>query len=162
MKTPGTKTSAMRTLTAVFFCLTLLSGCAGTVNSESTSQYIRQQIVDATAAWGAAYDSRDPARITVLYAPQAVLWGLSAKRLANTPEAVAEYFKAMPQTPDNRVVLGPQNIHMYGDLATNSGYYTFRLAEGGKMVDVPARYSFVFRHDGRRWLIVQHHSSRLP
>jgi hypothetical protein len=151
----------MRLMLAALAC-TVLTACAVPANREVDSPYVRQQILDATAAWANAYNSRDPARIAAQYAPNAVFWGTTAKTIANTPQAIAEYFKSAPQNPQARVTFGPENIHMWGDLATNSGYYTFNDVRDGKPVQVPARYTMVFRHDGVRWQIVEHHSSRIP
>jgi uncharacterized protein (TIGR02246 family) len=118
----------------------------------------KDQVVAATAAWAAAFNSRDPSRITLLYDLNAVFWGTTAKTLATTPAAIAEYFKDMPTTPNLRVALGEQNIRVFGDMAINTGSYTFSFPKG----EIPARYTFVFRfHDGR-WWIVEHHSSRVP
>jgi hypothetical protein len=64
------------------------------------------QVSAATAAWRAAYDSRDPARITAMYAPDAVLWGTTAKTVAANPSAIAEYVKDAGKRPNARVEFG--------------------------------------------------------
>lgn len=51
---------------------------------------------------------------------------------------------------------------MYGDTAVNSGYYTSRNFVDGNDVVNPMRFTFVFQKRNRRWLIVAHHSSRIP
>ena len=140
--------------------LAVASGCsiAPGVSPEGSMP----QIAAATDEWRAAYDSRDSKRITALYAPDAVLWGTNLKAIAVTPAAVAEYFKDAPARPDARVVIDEQNIRIYGDLALNSGTYTFKGVRDGKPTLAPARFSFVFRRLEGKWLIVDHHSSRLP
>src|SRR5215212_1643238 len=72
-----------------------------------------EQVAAATLAWRAAYDSRDPSRITALYDSDAVLWGTAAKTIAPNPAAIAEYFKNAAARPDARVVFGEQNIRVY-------------------------------------------------
>ena len=121
-----------------------------------------QQVAAATDDWRAAYDSRDPKRITAQYAADAALWGTNLKAIAVTPAAVAEYFKDARARPEARVVFGEQNIRVYGDLALNSGTYTFNGVREGKPTSAPARFSFAFRKQEGKWLIVDHHSSRLP
>jgi hypothetical protein len=69
---------------------------------------------------GAAYNSRDPGRITSLYDPEAVFWGTSAKTIAANPSAIANYFKDAGKTPEARVSLGEQHIRVYGDVAINT------------------------------------------
>ena len=119
-------------------------------------------VVAATAAWVEAFNSRDPARILSSYDPDALLWETSAQRLASGAAAIGEYFKSAPQRPGERVTLGEQHVRVYGDTAVDSGTYTFWLTRDGKIEAVPARYSLVYRNRGGKWLIVDHHSSRVP
>ena len=121
-----------------------------------------RQVAAATDEWRAAYDSREAKRITAQYAADAVLWGTNLKAIAAAPAAVAEYFKDASDRPDARVVFSAQNIRVYGDFALNSGTYTFNGVRGGKPSSTPARYSFAFRRQEGKWLIVDHHSSRIP
>jgi hypothetical protein len=64
--------------------------------------------------------------------------------------------------PTYKAVLGEQRIRVYGNLAINTGTYTFSELRDGKEVVRPARFSFVFRNVNGRWLIVDHHSSAMP
>lgn len=50
-------------------------------------------------------------------------------------------------------------MRVFGDLAINSGLYTFTFADGST---VAARFTFVYRRSGDRWQIIEHHSSRMP
>ena len=140
--------------------LALVSACS-TAPGVSPQDSI-QQVAAATDAWRAAYDSRDPKRITAQYASDAALWGTNLKAIAVTPAAVAEYFKDAPARPDARVIFNEQNIRVYDHLALNSGTYTFNGVRDGKPTMSPARFSFAFRKIEGKWLIVDHHSSRLP
>ena len=120
-------------------------------------------IVQATQAWVEAFNSRDPKRITALYAPDAVFWGTTAKTIAATPDAVWAYFKDAGLRPDTRVTIGSAHVRVYGDVAINSGAYTFAEVKDGATTNVrEARFTFVFRRVGGRWAIVDHHSSRVP
>lgn len=149
----------MRVVCGLFF-LGLLSACATGTGGGTTAGV--DQVTAATTAWGTAFDSRDPARITAMYAPDAVLWGTSAKVIAANPSAIAEYFKDSPNRPNLRVEYGEQHARVYGDIGVNSGYYTFSDVRDGKKVSVPARFTLVFRNVEGKWLIVAHHSSRIP
>jgi len=149
----------MRVLFVALF-VALLSACAtGTGVVGSVAQ---AQVAAATTAWRAAYDSRDPARITATYDADAVFWGTTAKTVAANPEAIAEYFKDAPKNPNARVAFGEQHIRVYGDVAVNTGYYTFSNVRDGQTVSIPARFTMVFRNRDGKWLIVAHHSSRVP
>ncbi len=88
----------------VALSVALLSACATGTNVRGTDG--KDQVAAATAAWRAAYDSRDPVRITAMYESDAVLWGTTAKTVAANPAAVAEYFKDAGKRPNARVAFG--------------------------------------------------------
>ena len=136
--------------------VTLLTSCATQIGSGGTAA--KDEVAGATAAWAAAFNSREPARVTALYGPDAILWGTTSKTIATTSAAISDYFKDMPKTPNVRVVWGEQHIRVFEDLAINSGSYTFTFPKG----ELPARYTLVFKQRDGRWLIVEHHSSRVP
>ena len=143
---------------SLLLSLSLLCGCAtGTIGPASP-----EQIWEASAAWQEAYDSRDPARITALYDKEAVLIGTTAKNVAASPAAIADYFKDAASRPTARVRIGEQHIRVYGDTAVNSGTYVFSEVRNGESVARPARFTFVFRKREGTWLLVAHHSSFVP
>ena len=150
----------MRVLVS-FLLAALLSGCATTTGGSGAAG--KDQVAAATAAWRAAYDSRDPARITAMYDSDAVLWGTPAKTVAANPAALAEYFKDAGKRPNARVAFGEQHIRVYGDVGVNTGYYTFSDVQDGQTVSRQARFTMAFRNRDGKWLIVAHHySSRVP
>jgi uncharacterized protein (TIGR02246 family) len=140
--------------------LIVLSACATSIGARGAGA--NQQVAAATSAWHTAYNSRDPAAITSMYASDAVLWGTAAKKVAANPSAIADYFKDAGKRPAARVTFGEQHIRVYGDTAVNTGYYTFSDIREGKEVLRPARYTMVFRERDGRWLLVAHHSSEVP
>ena len=148
----------MRVLVGLLLVV-LLPACATSTGGGAGG---RDQVAAATAAWRAAYDSRDPARIVAMYDAEAVLWGTTAKTVAPNPTAIAEYFKDARQRPNAKVAFGEQHIRLYGDVAVNTGYYTFSDLRDGQAVSRPARFTMVFRNRDGRWLIVDHHSSLVP
>jgi uncharacterized protein (TIGR02246 family) len=123
-----------------------------------------EQIAAATTAWVDAFNKRDSGRLVQMYDPEAVIWGTDAQRLASGSSAIAEYFKnlAAPQRSAVSAAIGEQRIRVYGDTAIDTGTYTFWVTRDGKQEPVPARYSLVYRNRGGKWLIVDHHSSRVP
>lgn len=117
----------------------------------------------ATAEWIETFNSRDAARIAALYAPEAVFWGTISPTIRTTPEQILEYFVASAtRRPTLRMTLGEQHVRVYGDIAFNAGYYTSRFVEDGREIVSPMRFSFAYRRIGARWMIVNHHSSRIP
>lgn len=134
----------------------------GTV--EASAPIVTQEVdsVPVSAAWVDAYNSRDPARIASLYDTDAVLIGTSAQKPAVGRAAIAAYFRDAASRPTARVALGEHRTRLYGDTAVDSGLYNFFEAAGGSATLTPARYTFVYRKRDGKWLIVEHHSSRVP
>jgi len=122
----------------------------------------QDDVTAATRAWVEAYNSRDPQKILALYAPDAVFWGTSSPTLSDTPALIGEYFKNSPSQPNARVELGELKVRVWGDTAASTGSYTFTDTCDGQTVRRPARFSFVYRLQNGRWMIVDHHSSSVP
>lgn len=124
---------------------------------------VQEEIKAATAAWAEAFNARDAQRIAGLYARDAVFWGTISPTIRTTPEAVLEYFtNSTTRRPNLRIAIGEQHVRVYGDTATNSGYYTSRNVQDGQEIITPMRFTFVFHRRAGRWVIVSHHSSRMP
>ena len=123
----------------------------------------KDDVAAATQAWIDAMTSHDADRVMSLYDSDAVLWGTRSPTLRDNPTTVRDYFKILATVPPSyKAVLGEQRIRVYGDMAINTGTYTFSQMDDGKEVLRPARFSFVYRNRGGRWLIVDHHSSAVP
>jgi len=120
-----------------------------------------REVAAATTQWISTFNTRDPAKISALYAPDAVLWGTVSKTIRTTPEEILEYFtESATRRPNLRMFLGEYHVRLYGDIATNSGYYTSRNPVDGQEIVIPMRFTFTYRNEGGRWMIVNHHSSR--
>ena len=111
----------------------------------------------------AASSSEKPDKVVSLYGEDAVLWGTLSPTLRATPALIREYFvNAYKALPNLTVTFKDPHIRIYGNVAINSGYYTFSYMKDGKPTDLPARYSFVYVKRGGKWVIVDHHSSVMP
>ncbi len=111
--------------------------------------------------WADALLTRDPAQVTALYAPDAVLVPTIADWPRKTPADIADYFEEfLAGGPVCRVVEG--TIRPMGEVAVHSGVYRFRMTalEGRPVID--ARFTFVYQRIHRVWKIVAHHSSAMP
>ncbi len=115
----------------------------------------------ATQTWAKALSSNDPKKIADLYAPGALLYATFQTQL-DTPAAIQGYFTKLMKHENLAVKFDKQNIRMFNEAAVNSGLYTFSYTDHGKLISVPARYTFVFVHESNGWKIVEHHSSVLP
>jgi len=73
-------------------------------------------------------------------------------------EEIEDYFVAfLAKGPVGKI--DEANIRTFGDIAINSGVYTFTFKDGQT---VTARYTYVYRWNGQDWKIIEHHSSQLP
>lgn len=122
----------------------------------------RDDVAAATQAWVAAFNSHDPERIVSLYADDAVFWGTGSQILRDTPALVRAYFSGMPNNPDLHVAISEQRVRVFGDIAINTGAYTFSNLVEGTPTSTPARFSFTYQLRAGRWMIVDHHSSVVP
>jgi len=123
----------------------------------------REDVGATTQAWIDGMNSHNADRVVALYDSAAVLWGTRSSTLRDTPATVSDYFKVLQTVPSSyKVVLGEQRIRVYGDIALNTGTYTFSEDRDGKPIIRPSRFSFVYRNRNGRWLIIDHHSSAVP
>lgn len=154
---------ARRALLMSIGAATLAAVTPAPVDAQAGPSPSRRTPEDALAAWVEAFNSRDPKRIVTLYAPAAVFWGTTAQTIATTPAQVWDYFKDSGQRPAVRVSIDSTHARTFGDIAVLSGAYTFADVRDGERSNVrPARYTIVFQRIGGAWLIVDHHSSRVP
>jgi uncharacterized protein (TIGR02246 family) len=143
--------------TTAWFVLLMFVGAPA--NAEESVD--EAKVAAATRLWIDTFNTRDAARITALYAPDAVLWGTVSQTIRTTHDEILEYFiDSSKKRPDLRMFLGEYHVQLLGDLATNSGYYTSRNPVDGKQVVIPMRFTFMYRREGDGWVIVNHHSSR--
>lgn len=154
-------------LTTIGTLLLLLLACSqpqlthDAFAEEKVDDAVRKHVAAATAEWITTFNTRDPVRISALYAPDAILWGTVSMTIRTTPEEILEYFTdSSTKRPDLRMFLGESHVRLYGDIAINSGYYTSRNPVDGQEVVIPMRFTFTYRREGARWMIVNHHSSR--
>jgi uncharacterized protein (TIGR02246 family) len=108
--------------------------------------------------WNDAIQTGIPERVTGLYETNAILLPTVSNKVRHNHEEIADYFvHFLAKGPVGKI--DESNIRTFGDLAIHSGIYTFGFNDGS---NVQARFTFVYRWNGQRWLIVEHHSSVMP
>ena len=153
----------MKHLLLTTIAAVLLVGC-----SESEHQHSHDDdhshpegVKAATQAWADAFNSRVLDKILAHYSAEAVFWGTVSPTLRDEPSEVRDYF--IPIGPEARVLIGEQKTRVFGDVAVNTGLYTFTDVRDGEKITIAARFSFVYKRDANStWLIVDHHSSAVP
>ena len=142
----------------VFVVAIVMLGVSGVVSSAP-----KDDIATATQTWVDGMNSHNKERVIALYDQEAVLWGTRSATLRDNAATVQDYFKILDTVPPSyKVVVNEQRVRVYGDIAINTGSYTFSEVRDDKPIVRPARFSFVFLNRNGRWLIVDHHSSAVP
>ncbi len=150
-----------RNLLSCLFALSLSLLAAVSYAQQQADEGVTAEVAAATVKWIDTFNTRDPVRISALYAPDAILWGTVSRTIRTTPEEILVYFQeSSAKRPNLRMFLGEYHVRLYGDIATNSGYYTSRNPVDGQEVVIPMRFTFTYRREGDGWVIVNHHSSR--
>lgn len=135
-------------------CIMLL--CSLTLNVALAAP--ADEVRAAGQAWVTGISKGDPDHMVSLYADDAILHGTVSPVVREGHVLIREYFAALSSPPTMNFV-EPQHIRIYGDVAVNTGNYETRI---GDNPPVKLRYSFVYHKVGDTWLIVDHHSSRMP
>ena len=108
--------------------------------------------------WNTALQTGEPRNVTALYESNAILLPTISNQVRHNHEEIEDYFiHFLAKSPKG--VINESNIRTFGSIAINSGIYTFTFSDGNS---VQARFTYVYRWNGQRWLIVEHHSSALP
>ncbi|CAN5223310.1 hypothetical protein BH10PSE19_BH10PSE19_16400 [soil metagenome] len=119
------------------------------------------QVKAAAQTWGEVLASGDAKKMATLYDTNAYLYATFQNKISSS-EGLLSYFKKLMLHPDLNVKFQKQNIRIHHATAINSGLYVFSYKDAGKIVRIPARFTFVYTLQPNGWLIVEHHSSILP
>ena len=100
--------------------------------------------------------------VTDLYDSHAVLISAFQEKPITTHFALVKYYHRVESNPGIKIDINEQHPHVYGNFAINSGLYTFHDIEDGEPVATPARFSFTYILKDGKWVIIDHHASRMP
>ena len=108
--------------------------------------------------WNTAIQTGKPKNVVALYDTNAILLPTISNKIRKTHTEIEDYFIVfLAKGPKG--VINESNVRIFGDIAINSGIYTFSFANGSS---VQARFTFVYRFNGQDYKIVEHHSSAMP
>lgn len=108
--------------------------------------------------WNSALQTGDPKKVTALYETNAILLPTVSNQVRHNHEEIEDYFvNFLAKGPKGTI--NESNVRTFGDLAINSGVYTFTFNDGAS---VQARFTYVYRWNGEDWKIIEHHSSAMP
>ena len=110
-------------------------------------------------SWNQALQTGNASKVVALYTENSILLPTLSDKPRLTPAEKEGYFRHfLEKRPSARIDL--REIEIGCNMAVDSGLYTFTFAKTWEMIR--GRYSFTYRWDGSRWLIVSHHSSLMP
>jgi len=119
---------------------------------------IENEITALFAEWNRALQTGEPKNVAALYETNSVLLPTVSNQVRYNHAEIEDYFvHFMAQSPVGSIDVA--NVRTFGQVAINSGLYTFTFEDG---TAVQARFTFVYRWNGTRWMIVEHHSSQMP
>jgi uncharacterized membrane protein YqiK len=125
---------------------------------------LQAEIHAALHEWTEALaNGHDERPVTALYDRDATVLATFDPKPLETPDEIGAYFHKLTQNPELKATVQSEKIDLFGDAAAvASGLYTFSYRKDGQRVELPARYTFVYRKTPHGWTIVRHHSSALP
>ena len=109
--------------------------------------------------WNKALQTGNPDEVVKLYDKKAILLPTLSGQVRHTHDEIKDYFvHFLSKKPIGKI--NESNIRIFGNLAINSGIYTFNFKDGSS---AEARFTYVYKKvDENNWIIVEHHSSLLP
>jgi uncharacterized protein (TIGR02246 family) len=120
-----------------------------------------QKVAGLFDRWNASLQTKNPQKVAENYAQDAVLLPTLSNKPRTDHEQIIDYFTSFLQA--NPVGTIDERTIRYGtDWASDTGLYTFKLTENGKVRYIKARYSFVYECIKGHWLIIHQHSSAMP
>ena len=119
---------------------------------------VRGDISSLFDEWNDALQTGNSKNVAALYEANAILLPTVSNKVRHNHEEIEDYFvHFLAKGPQGKI--DETNVRVFSDIAINSGIYTFSFKDQSS---VQARFTFVYRWNGQRWMIVEHHSSVLP
>ena len=118
----------------------------------------KNEIISLFDEWNNALQTGEPKKVAALYESDGILLPTVSNKVRHNHEEIEDYFvHFLAKGPQGKI--DEANVRIFDQLATNSGVYTFTFKDGAV---VQARFTFVYRWNGQRWMIIEHHSSQMP
>ncbi|MEW2396422.1 SgcJ/EcaC family oxidoreductase [Streptomyces sp. NPDC046862] len=124
----------------------------------------KAQVTKLFDNWNAALQTGDPDKVADLYAKDAVLLPTVSNKVRTDRAGIVDYFEHfLANKPVGKKVETHVNV-LDGNSAIDTGVYQFTLTDpkSGEKSVVKARYTYEYEKRNGTWLIVNHHSSKMP
>jgi len=116
----------------------------------------------ALSRWVKAVQTANVDNIMKFYDDNAIMVSTFADAPMVGRSAIVDYYKLVVVNPDIKVEVTDSHSRTFGNVAVITGLYTLSYTEEGEPVVIHSRFSFVYVLEGGKWLIVDHHASRVP
>lgn len=130
--------------------------------TQSAQSAAAPDVKEALLEWKTSVEAADMDAIMALYAQDAIMISTFAQKPLTERKQIEGFFQMVVVNPDIKVEILESHPRTYDKMATNSGRYALSYTQEGEQVVVPARYTFVYKLDNGKWMVVEHHSSRMP
>lgn len=108
--------------------------------------------------WNRALLTGNPKNVIELYSLDAILLPTASNIVRHNHREIEDYFiDFLKKEPKFELV--ESNIRVFNTLAIHSGRYSATFKHDPFIV---ARFTFVYQCISERWLIIEHHSSKMP
>ncbi|MGC9540125.1 SgcJ/EcaC family oxidoreductase [Streptomyces sp. UG1] len=158
------KRVAIVTATAVVAVGTVAAGAAVAGPGWGHGKPSEREIAGLFDDWNTALQTGDPDKVADLYASDAVLLPTLSNKVRADRAGIVDYFEHfLENKPVGTKVESHINV-LDGNSAIDAGVYEFALTdpETGEKSATKARYTYEYEKRGGEWLIVNHHSSKMP
>ncbi len=150
------------TRSVIVFVLLIATPAIACEEAPEAKANYRPDVSEALTEWVAAVQGQSVEKIVKLYDKNAVMISTFAQVPITTHQGLLGYYKKVVSNPDAKVDVTETHPRVFGNMAVNSGQYTFYYTQDGESVTIPARFSFTYILRDGRWIIVDHHSSKVP
>ncbi|MGF0171210.1 SgcJ/EcaC family oxidoreductase [Streptomyces sp. Marseille-Q5077] len=158
------KRVAIVTATAVVAVGTVAAGAAVAGPGWGDGKPGKKQIAGLFDQWNRTLQTGDAEKVADLYASDAVLLPTVSNEVRADHAAIVDYFEHfLANKPVGKKIETHINV-LDNNSAIDAGTYQFTLTdpETGEKRVVEARYTYAYEKRGGEWLIVNHHSSKMP
>jgi uncharacterized protein (TIGR02246 family) len=158
------KRAAIVTVTAVVAVGTVAAGAAVAGGKPGHGKPSEQRIAGLFDQWNRTLQTGDPEKVADLYASDGVLLPTVSNKVRTDHAGIVDYFEHfLANKPVGTKIETHVNV-LDSNSAIDTGVYEFALTDPktGEKSTVEARYTYVYEKRNGEWLIVNHHSSKMP
>lgn len=124
----------------------------------------KDRIAGLFDTWNKALQTGDPKKVADLYASDAVLLPTVSDKIRTDRAEIVDYFEHFLRNKPVGVKVETIVNVLDKNSAIDTGVYAFTLTDPktGAKSTVKARYTYEYEKRNGKWLIANHHSSKMP